>query len=42
MLARTDIGLYRRVQAKTTAFSLIRYISDMMGWEPKDIARYAV
>lgn len=42
MLARTDIGLYRRVQAKATAFSLARYINDMMGWEPMAIAKYAV
>lgn len=42
MLARTNIGLYRRVQAKATAFSLARYINDAMGWEPMDIAKYAV
>jgi hypothetical protein len=42
ILARTDIGLYRRVQAKATAFSLARYFNQVLGMEPMNIAAYAV
>jgi hypothetical protein len=42
ILARTDLGIYRRTQAKATAFSLARYIHRALGLEPLDIARYAV
>jgi hypothetical protein len=42
ILVRTDIGLYRRTQAKATAFSLARYFNDVLGIAPMDIARYAV
>jgi hypothetical protein len=41
-LARTDLGLYRRIQAKATAFSLARYFNAALGLEPMNIARYAV
>ena len=42
ILARTDIGLFRRVQAKATAFSLARYFNQVLGREPMSIAVYAV
>lgn len=42
ILARTDSGLYRRAQAKATAFSLARYFNAVLGQEPMNIARYAV
>jgi hypothetical protein len=42
ILARTDLGLYRRTQAKATAFSLARYFNHVLGIEPMNIARYAV
>lgn len=42
ILVRTDLGLYRRTQAKATAFSLARYFNDVLGIAPMDIARYAV
>lgn len=42
LLVKTDIGLYRRTQAKATAFSLARYFNDLLGVEPMNIARYAV
>jgi Transposase DDE domain len=42
LLARTDYGLYRRLQAKATAFSLARYFNRALGLEAMDIARYAV
>lgn len=41
-LVRTDLGIYRRCQAKATAFSLARYFNDVLGIAPMDIARYAV
>jgi hypothetical protein len=41
-LAKTDIGLYRRVQAKATAFTLARYFNEALGLQPMNIARYAV
>jgi hypothetical protein len=41
-LVKTDIGIYRRSQAKATAFSLGRYFNDVLGIAPMDIARYAV
>lgn len=41
-LARTDYGLYRRLQAKATAFSLARYFNRVLGLDPMDLARYAV
>jgi hypothetical protein len=42
VLATTGIGLYRRFQAKITAFNLGRYFNDVLGREPLDLARYAV
>jgi hypothetical protein len=42
LLVKTDIGVYRRTQAKATAFSLARYFNDALGTEPMNIARYAV
>jgi hypothetical protein len=42
LLARTDYGLYRRLQAKATAFSLARYFNRVLGLDPMDLARYAV
>jgi len=42
LLAKTDFGIYRRAQAKATAFSLARYINRALGLDPMDIARYAV
>ncbi len=42
ILVRSDPGLYRRIQAKATAFSLARYFNDVLGIAPMDIARYAV
>jgi hypothetical protein len=42
ILAKTDLGIYRRSQAKATAFSLARYFNRVLGLEPMDIARYAV
>ena len=42
MLVKTDIGVYRRTQAKATAFSLARYFNHLLDIEPMNIARYAV
>jgi hypothetical protein len=42
ILVRTDLGLYRRTQAKATAFSLARYFNDVLGIAPLNISRYAV
>ena len=43
MRARSDMGLYRRAQAKATAFSLGRYFNEALGIAKKrNIARYAV
>jgi len=42
MLAKTDWGLYRRTQAKATAFALARYFNRVLGLEPLNVARYAV
>jgi hypothetical protein len=42
MLARTDLGIYRRLNAKATAFSLARYFNRVLELEPMNIARYAV
>jgi hypothetical protein len=42
LLVKTDIGVYRRTQAKATAFSLARYFNEVLGIAPMDIARYAV
>lgn len=42
ILARTDRGMYRRVQAKATAFSLACYFNRALGLPTLDIARYAV
>ena len=42
ILAKTDCGLYRRLQAKATAFSLARYFNRVLGIDPMDLARYAV
>ena len=42
LLVKTDYGIYRRTQAKITAFSLARYFNLVLGIEPMNIARYAV
>lgn len=42
LLARTDVGLYRRLQAKATAISLARYFNRALGLDAMDFARYAV
>jgi hypothetical protein len=42
LLAKTDFGIYRRTQAKATAFTLARSLHRALGLEPLDIARYAV
>jgi hypothetical protein len=42
ILAKTDWGIYRRLQAKATAFSLARYFNRVLGFDPMDLARYAV
>jgi hypothetical protein len=42
ILAKTDFGIYRRTQAKATAFALARYLNRALGLNPMDIARYAV
>jgi hypothetical protein len=42
LLVKSDIGLYRRTQAKATAFSLGRYFNAVLGIAAMDIARYAV
>ncbi len=42
LLVKTDWGLYRRTQAKATAFTLARYFNRVLGWEPLNVARYAV
>ena len=42
LLVKTDYGIYRRTQAKITAFSLARYFNLVLGIKPMDIARYAV
>jgi hypothetical protein len=42
LLVKTDLGLYRRTQAKATAFTLARFFNRVLGLEPLHIARYAV
>ena len=42
ILARSDVGLYRRTQAKITAYSLARYFNDALDSEPMNVSRYAV
>src|SRR5262249_426129 len=42
ILARTEIGIYRRTQAKATAFTLGRYFNRLLDLEPMNLARYAV
>jgi hypothetical protein len=42
ILATTGQGLYRRAQAKATAFTLARYFNRVLGLPALDIARYAV
>jgi hypothetical protein len=42
LLVKTDLGLYRRVQAKATAFALARYINRALNLDGMNIARYAV
>ena len=42
LLVKTEIGLYRRMQAKATAFTLGRYINRVLNLEPMNLARYAV
>lgn len=42
LLVKTDWGIYRRVEAKITAFSLARYFNQVLQLEPLNVARYAV
>jgi len=42
MLVRSDWGLFRRMQAKATAFSLARYFNQGLERDPMNIAHYAV
>jgi len=42
VLVKTDIGIYRRVEAKITAFNLARYFNLVLGRELSDVARYAI
>ena len=42
ILARTEMGIYRRTQAKATAFTLGRYFNRLLHLEPMNLARYAV
>jgi len=42
MLVKTDIGIYRRVEAKITAFNLARYFNLVLGYDLAEVARYAV
>ena len=42
MLVKTDIGIYRRVEAKITAFNLARYFNLVLGRDLAEVARYAV
>ena len=42
MLARSDEGIYRRTQAKATAFSLARYFNVALGLDTMNVTRYAV
>ncbi len=42
MLVKTDIGIYRRVEAKVTAFNLARYFNLVLGRQLSDVARYAI
>jgi hypothetical protein len=42
LLVKSDFGIYRRTQAKATAFSLARYFNEVLGIAPMDITRYAV
>ena len=42
LLVKTDVGIYRRTQAKATAFSLARYFNDVLGIAPMNVTRYAV
>lgn len=42
LLVRSDLGIYRRTQAKATAFSLARYFNEVLDLSPMNITRYAV
>jgi hypothetical protein len=42
MLVKTDWGIFRRAEAKATAFSIARYFNHVLNLEPMNIARYAV
>jgi hypothetical protein len=42
ILAKTDLGIYRRLQAKATAVSLARYFNRALGLDLLGLARYAV
>ena len=42
VLARSDVGIYRRTQAKGTAFALARYFNKALGVPPMNVTRYAV
>ena len=39
---KTDLGVYRRAQAKASAFALARYFNRALGMPAMNIARYAV
>lgn len=42
VLVRSDMGIYRRAQAKATAFTLGRYLNEALGKPALSIAAYAV
>jgi len=42
LLVKTEWGIYRRAEAKITAFSIARYFNQVLNLEPMNIARYAV
>ena len=42
LLGRSDSGLYRRTEAKATAFWLEHYGNEVLGIAQMNIARYAV
>ncbi len=41
MLVKTDIGIYRCVEAKIVAFNLALYFNILLGRELSEVARYA-
>jgi hypothetical protein len=42
VLVKTDKGIYRRVEAKITAFNLARYFNLVLGRELSEVSRYAI